>query len=122
MASSLNQRLGTDFSIDDLYNRGYKSVFLALGCQEGTKMGCDNEDTSLVGYESGIGFLLKVHDHVAGIKKHEIDGEVVVVGGGNVAMDCVRSAIRNGRQEGAPHLPSYRSRHAGRPRRSGRRP
>jgi formate dehydrogenase beta subunit len=91
-----NQRLGTDFSIDDLYNRGYKSVFLALGCQEGTKMGCDNEDTSLVGYESGIGFLLKVHDHVAGIKKHEIDGEVVVVGGGNVAMDCVRSAIRMG--------------------------
>jgi formate dehydrogenase beta subunit len=91
-----NQRLGTDFSVDDLMKRGYKSVFLALGCQEGTKMGCENEDTSLKGYESGVGFLLKVHDHVAGIKTHEIDGEVVVVGGGNVAMDCVRSAIRMG--------------------------
>lgn len=91
-----NQKLGRDYSINDLFGRGYRAVFLALGCQEGTKMGVAGEDTSLKGYESGIGFLLKVHDHVAGTKEVKLDGDVVVVGGGNVAMDCVRSAIRMG--------------------------
>jgi formate dehydrogenase (NADP+) beta subunit len=90
------QKLGRDFSVNDLFGRGYRAVFLALGCQEGTKMGVANEDTSLSGYESGIGFLLKVHDHVAGVHPVKLDGDVVVVGGGNVAMDCVRSAIRMG--------------------------
>jgi formate dehydrogenase (NADP+) beta subunit len=90
------QKLGRDFSIDGLFGKGYRAVFLGLGCQEGTQLGVKDEDPSLGGYESGIGFLLKVHDHVAGIKKVELKGEVVVVGGGNVAMDCIRSAIRMG--------------------------
>ncbi len=91
-----DQKLGKDFSIDDLFARGYRAVFLGLGCQEGTQLGVKDEDPTLAGYESGIGFLLKVHDHVAGIKKIELKGEVVVVGGGNVAMDCIRSAVRMG--------------------------
>lgn len=91
-----NQALGKDYSIDDLFSRGYRAVFLGLGCQEGTQLGVKDEDPTLEGYESGIGFLLKVHDHVAGTKKVQLDGEVVVVGGGNVAMDCIRSAIRMG--------------------------
>jgi formate dehydrogenase beta subunit len=91
-----NQKLGRDYSVNELFGKGYRAVFLGLGCQEGTKLGVANEDTSLVGYESGIGFLLKVHDHVAGTKPVKLDGDVVVVGGGNVAMDCVRSAIRMG--------------------------
>jgi formate dehydrogenase (NADP+) beta subunit len=91
-----NQKLGRDYSINDLFGKGYRAVFLGLGCQEGTKMGVANEDTTLGGYDSGIAFLLKVHDHVAGIKETKIDGDVVVVGGGNVAMDCVRSAVRMG--------------------------
>lgn len=91
-----NQALGKDYSIDELFSRGYRAVFLGLGCQEGTQLGVKDEDPTLQGYESGIGFLLKVHDHVAGTKKVELKGEVVVVGGGNVAMDCIRSAIRMG--------------------------
>lgn len=91
-----NQALGKDYSIDELFSRGYRAVFLGLGCQEGTQLGVKDEDPTLQGYESGIGFLLKVHDHVAGTKKVELEGEVVVVGGGNVAMDCIRSAIRMG--------------------------
>jgi formate dehydrogenase beta subunit len=59
-------------------------------------MGVKDEDPKLLGYESGIGFLLKVHDHIAGIKITKLTGDVVVVGGGNVAMDCVRSALRMG--------------------------
>lgn len=91
-----NQKLGKDYSVDDLFSRGYRAVFLGLGCQEGTQLGVKDEDPTLAGYESGIGFLLKVHDHVAGIKKIALEGEVVVVGGGNVAMDCIRSAVRMG--------------------------
>jgi formate dehydrogenase (NADP+) beta subunit len=90
------QKLGRDFSIDGLFGKGYRAVFLALGCQEGTQLGVKDEDPTQAGYESGIGFLLKVHDHVAGIKPVELKGEVVVVGGGNVAMDCIRSAVRMG--------------------------
>jgi len=91
-----NQALGRDFSVDDLFQRGYSAVFLALGCQEGAMMGVEGEDQSLAGYETGIGFLLKVHDHIAGIDTAPLADPVVVVGGGNVAMDCVRSALRMG--------------------------
>ncbi len=94
-----NQALGRDYSIDDLFARGYRAVFLALGCQEGTKLGVADEDPSMPGYELGIGFLLKVHDHVAGIHTTQLSDTVVVVGGGNVAMDCVRSALRMGAED-----------------------
>jgi formate dehydrogenase beta subunit len=91
-----NEKMGTDFTVDDLFARGYKAVFLGLGCQQGTLMGVQGEDRSLEGYESGIAFLLKVHEHVSGVRPIAMEGDVVVVGGGNVAMDCVRSAIRMG--------------------------
>ncbi len=90
------QQLGRDFAIDDLFARGYKAVFLGLGCQAGSSLGVDGEEGARGGYYSGIDFLLKVHDHVDGIEPLKLEGEVFVVGGGNVAMDCVRSAIRLG--------------------------
>ena len=91
-----NQALGKDFSIDDLFAQGFKAVYVAVGCAEGTRLGAEGEDPSVEGYFSGIDFLLKVHDHVAGTDVTKINGEVVVVGGGNVAMDCARSALRMG--------------------------
>ncbi|BBF91436.1 FAD-dependent oxidoreductase [Blastochloris tepida] len=91
-----NHALGRDFSIDDLFARGYRAVFLALGCQQGSRLGVAGEDPSLAGYKPGIAFLLDVHDHVAGTRTIELSGDVVVVGGGNVAMDCARSALRMG--------------------------
>ena len=90
------QQLGRDFSIDDLFRQGYKAVFLGLGCQEGTTLGIEGEGAARDGYFSGIDFLLKVHDHVDEVEPLDLKGEVVVVGGGNVAMDCVRSAVRLG--------------------------
>jgi formate dehydrogenase beta subunit len=88
--------LGHDFTVDDLFEQGYKSVFLAVGCSQGTQLGAKDEDPTLEGYDSGIDFLLKVHNHVEGGAPVKLDGEVAVVGGGNVAMDCVRSALRLG--------------------------
>jgi formate dehydrogenase (NADP+) beta subunit len=91
-----NQALGRDFNVNDLLQRGYRAVFLALGCQQGTLLGVPDEDPTMPGYEPGIAFLLKVHDHVAGKQIIKLSGDVVVVGGGNVAMDCARSALRMG--------------------------
>lgn len=91
-----NQKLGRDFDVDELFERGYKSVFLGLGCAEGRLMNVEGEDTSLKGYEPGIEFLLRVHEHVEGSNAMDLTGDVVVVGGGNVAMDCARSALRMG--------------------------
>ncbi|MFP4098569.1 MAG: FAD-dependent oxidoreductase [Alphaproteobacteria bacterium] len=91
-----NQALGRDFSVNDLFEKGFKSVYIAVGCAEGTQMGVEDEDPSIEGYYAGIDFLLKVHDHVSGENVMHINGEVVVVGGGNVAMDCARSALRMG--------------------------
>jgi formate dehydrogenase beta subunit len=91
-----NQAMGRDFGIDDLFARGYRAVFLALGCQQGSRMGVAGEEQATQGYETGISFLLKVHDHIAGTRETPLSGDVVVVGGGNVAMDCARSALRMG--------------------------
>ena len=90
------QQLGRDFTVEDLFARGYKAVFLGLGCQAGTALGVEGEEHARDGYHRGIDFLLKVHDHVAGVRDLDLSGEIVVVGAGNVAMDCVRSAVRLG--------------------------
>jgi len=91
-----NQALGRDFAIDDLFRRGYRAVFLGLGCQQGAPLGVTDEQPDAPGYRTGIAFLLQVHDHIAGLHPTPLSGDVVVVGGGNVAMDCVRSALRMG--------------------------
>lgn len=104
------QRLGRDFTLDALKERGYKSAFLALGCSEGRLMQVEGESLSLDGYQPGIDFLLRVHDHVETQSSASLSGVVVVVGGGNVAMDCVRSALRMGARE--VHLVYRRTRDA----------
>ena len=91
-----NQALGRDFGISDLFARGYQAVFLGLGCQQGAPLGIIDERPEAPGYLTGIAFLLQVHDHIAGVRPTRLSGDVVVVGGGNVAMDCVRSALRMG--------------------------
>lgn len=88
--------LGEGFSVDDLFDNGYDAVFLGYGASQGTRLGIRNEAPGLEGYASGVDFLLKVHKHVEYGEPFEVKGDVVVVGGGNVAMDCVRSALRMG--------------------------
>lgn len=88
------QRLGYDFSLTDLFNKGYNAIFIGVGCSKGMYLGLDNENTELDGYFNGIDFLHKVERSVAGYRSLKLKGDVVVVGGGNVAMDCARSAVR----------------------------
>jgi formate dehydrogenase beta subunit len=88
--------LGRDFSLDDLLGKGYDAVFLAYGANKAPQLGVRNEELVPQGYVSGIDFLFNVYKHVEGGEPFELTGDVVVVGGGNVAMDCVRSARRMG--------------------------
>lgn len=103
-----NKILGEGFSVDNLLDSGYDAVFLAYGASQGSQFGIQNEYPGLERYITGVDFLLKVHGRVEHGEPYEISGDVVVVGGGNVAMDCVRSARRMGAK--SVHLVYRRSR------------
>ena len=85
----LNKRLGKDFTIDEL-KRKYDAVFLAIGAQSASDMRVEGEKEG--GAISGIAFL---EDMALG-RKVNIGNEVVVVGGGNTAIDAARTSLRAG--------------------------
>ena len=77
--------VGKDITLDDLREEGYKGFYVAIGAQGSRKLNVEGENAD--GVYAGVDFL-KEHD--SGL------GRVVVIGGGNVAVDCARVAIRNG--------------------------
>lgn len=89
-----NKKLGRDFSIDDLFNEGFNAIFLGVGCPTGMKLGFPEDTMPIKGYSNGLDFLLKVERSVDEDRPVNLEGDFVVVGGGNVAMDCCRSAVR----------------------------
>ncbi len=94
------KRMGQDFSLDSLFELGYKSIFLGIGAHSGKQMNIPGEHRSMGGYKSGINFLLYInHYFVNKGLQVDIGMKILVVGGGNVAMDCARSAIRMGVEE-----------------------
>jgi len=94
------KRMGQDFSVDTLFEQGYKSVFLGIGAHSGRQMKIPGEHRSMKGYKSGINFLLYInHYFVNRGLQVDIGRKIAVVGGGNVAMDCARSAVRMGVEE-----------------------
>ena len=86
--------LGRDFTVSSLFDDGYGAVFIGIGCAQGAYLGLPGEDVSTVGYRNGIDFLLEVEKGVAENNLPRLEGDVVVVGCGNVAMDCCRTAKR----------------------------
>lgn len=87
-----NKTFGIDFTVEDLEKDGYRAVFVGLGCHCHKKLDIEGEDQSLQGYIPGVYFLRYINTGQE-IPKGK---KIVVVGGGNVAMDCVRSALRMG--------------------------
>ena len=80
--------VGKDITLDELRKQGYKAFYIAIGLQGGRLAGVPGEDAS--GVESGVSFLKRVNQD----NKIKLHGNVVVVGGGNVAADVARTAIR----------------------------
>ena len=80
--------VGKDITIDDLRKEGYKAFYVAIGCQGGKKPGVSGEDSK--GCEIAVEFLHRCTTN----QEEDIDGDVVVIGGGNVAIDCARYAHR----------------------------
>jgi len=81
---------GKDVTLESLKRDGYSAVFLAIGLHNGRKLGIENED--IEGVLQGVSFL---RDAAMG-KKVDIGRDVVVVGGGNVAVDVAQTAKRLG--------------------------
>lgn len=84
----LNMRLGRDFSLADLRAQGYKAVLMAFGLHRSRELNLPGND--LDGVIKGIDFLLNVNLGY----RFEVGKKVVVIGGGNVAIDVARSAVR----------------------------
>ncbi len=82
--------LGKDITIAGLREQGYRAFFLGIGAHECKKLGIDGED--LAGVHPGVEFLRRVNLG----ERPELGERVAVIGGGNVAMDAVRSALRLG--------------------------
>lgn len=85
-----NSRLGQDFTIDDLKRQGYDAIFLAVGAGKEQSLGIEGENLS--GVVSGLAFLEAANSN----QKMDVDGKVLVVGGGNAAIDAARTALRLG--------------------------
>lgn len=79
-----NVNVGKDVTLDQLRNQGYKGFYVAIGAQESRRLQIEGEDAK--GVYAGVDFLNKQPKDL---------GRVVVIGGGNVAVDCARVAIRN---------------------------
>lgn len=80
--------IGKDITIEELREQGYKGFYVAIGCQRGRKPGITGENAK--GAYAAVDFLRE-----AGAKESfALEGDVVVVGGGNVAIDAARISSR----------------------------
>ena len=82
--------VGRDVSLEQLRAQGYKAFYLGIGASKGAALGCPGEE--LPGVWTGIDFLRRVNLG----EKPELGSQVAVIGGGNVAIDVARTAVRLG--------------------------
>ena len=85
-----NVEVGRDVTIKQLREQGYKAFYIGIGCQGGRKTGVPGEDSK--GVMTGVEFLHITTDN----ENYKLDGDTVVIGGGNVAIDVSRTAERCG--------------------------
>jgi NADPH-dependent glutamate synthase beta subunit-like oxidoreductase/coenzyme F420-reducing hydrogenase delta subunit len=88
-----NLTLGKDFLLDDLKSQGYQATFIATGAHHCASLNIDGEKLGGVFY--ALAFLKQAH----GGSQVVLGDKVVVIGGGNVAMDAARTASRLGPKE-----------------------
>lgn len=82
--------VGKDISLQELRVKGFEAFYIAIGAQSGRKLGIEGEDAN--GVISGVDFVRNVNLG----ENTDIKGSVIVIGGGNVAIDVARNATRVG--------------------------
>lgn len=82
--------VGKDITIAELREQGYKAFYIAIGCQGGKKAGVPGEDA--LGVTTAVDFLREAGEK----ESYAMVGDVVVIGGGNVAIDAARVSGRVG--------------------------
>ena len=90
VAIETGSKLGRDFSLQELRKKGYEAVFLGVGAPRGSKIGLPGEEAQ--GVVDGIQFLRQFNLHGTTTTGRR----VAIIGGGNVAVDVARTALRLG--------------------------
>ncbi|HEY3278837.1 MAG TPA: FAD-dependent oxidoreductase [Syntrophorhabdaceae bacterium] len=90
-----NMTIGKDVTIPQL-QKEYDAIFIGVGAHGSSPMGVEGEDSGYQGFIAGVKYLLDIN---LGKDPYPEGKKVVVVGGGNVAMDCVRSSFRVGKPD-----------------------
>ncbi|HRV28242.1 MAG TPA: FAD-dependent oxidoreductase [Spirochaetia bacterium] len=85
--------VGKDVTIPQLRKEGYEAFYIAVGAQAGRMLNLPGEDAA--GVMTGLDFLRKVNLG----DRPQLSGKVAVIGGGNVAIDVARTAVRSGAQK-----------------------
>jgi NADPH-dependent glutamate synthase beta subunit-like oxidoreductase len=91
--TKLNTPIGKDLTIDDLWNQGYRAIFIAVGAHKSEKLNVPGEDSE--GVVHGTDFLRELNLG----KEVKVKEKVAIIGGGNVAIDAARSVIRLGAKD-----------------------
>ena len=90
-----NTVVGKDVTMADL-RAEFDAIFIGVGAHNSSPMGVEGEDIGYKGFIPGVKYLLDIN---MGKDPYPEGKKVVVVGGGNVAMDCVRSSFRVGKTD-----------------------
>jgi len=90
----MNTALGKDFTMQDLFDQGFKAVFLAIGAMKGRKLGIPGEEEN-EGIADAMNFLRRVNLG----DESKSGSKVVVIGGGNSEIDCSRVARHLGYED-----------------------
>jgi len=88
-----NIKIGRDLTIDRLWQQGYKAIFIAVGAHKTRKL--EEEGENLKGVFDAVDLLRQVNNN----EKVKVGERVAVIGGGNVAIDAARTALRQGAKE-----------------------
>ncbi|MFP4036300.1 MAG: FAD-dependent oxidoreductase, partial [Desulfobacteraceae bacterium] len=90
-----NSPIDANHTVNDLIREGYSSVFIAAGAQASKRIGIPGEQEGAEGMLYGLQFLTDIRTG----KSRRLYGRVMVIGGGNVALDAARTALRLGAEE-----------------------